>query len=283
MAATAVEPGPAPVVGEIEAFLRQVLQQLTPDPAEAARPGPGRPRVLPALALWGGLLVCVLRGFSSQLELWRLLTRGNFWCYPRFPVSDQAVYRRLAQAGEAPLRQLFGQISTVLAQRLAPYLAHDLAPFATEVVALDETTLDRVARRLPTLRGTPAGAAALLPGKLSAVFDLRRQQFRQVQHQPAPHQNEKKAARSLLEGLPPGTLVLADLGYFGFGWFDTLTGRGYWWISRLRAKTSTLVRHCYYQDATTFDGLVWLGAHRADRAGQAVRLVRFQLGATSYS
>jgi hypothetical protein len=283
MVAVEREPGPAPVVGEIEAFLRQVLLELPPDPDEAARSGPGRPRVLPALALWGGLLVCVLRGFSSQLELWRLLTRGNFWFYPRFPVSDQAVYRRLAQAGEAPLRQLFGQISAVLAQRLAPYLATDLAPFAAEVVALDETTLDQVARRLPALRGTPVGAAALLPGKLSAVFDLRRQQFRQVQHQPDPHQNEKKAARALLAGLPPTSLVLADLGYFGFSWFDTLTEQGYWWISRFRAKTSTIVRHCYYQDQTTFDGLVWLGAHRADRSGHAVRLVRFQLGATSYS
>ena len=26
--------------------------------------------------------MCVLRGFRSQLALWRLLTGGNFWCYP---------------------------------------------------------------------------------------------------------------------------------------------------------------------------------------------------------
>jgi hypothetical protein len=271
------------VVGEFEAFLREVLEQLAPDEREAARRGPGRPRVLPALALWGGLLVCVLRGFSSQLELWRLLTRGNFWFYPRFPISDQAVYRRLATAGDTPLRQLFGQLSAVLAERLAPYLASDLAPFAAEVVALDETTLDQVARRLPALRGAPPGDARLLPGKLSAVFDLRRQQFRRVEYQPDPHQNEKKAARGLLAGLPPESLVLADLGYFGFAWFDLLTTRGYWWLSRLRAKTSLVVLHRYYEDATTFDGVVWLGAHRADRAAHAVRLVRFTRGTTSYS
>ena len=38
---------------------------------------------LPALALWAGLLVCVLRGFASQLDLWRLLTLGQLWDYPR--------------------------------------------------------------------------------------------------------------------------------------------------------------------------------------------------------
>ena len=40
-----------------------------PDPVEQARGGPGHPRILPAPALWAGLLVCVLRGFGSQQAL----------------------------------------------------------------------------------------------------------------------------------------------------------------------------------------------------------------------
>lgn len=52
-------------LSDIECFLRGVLTALAPDPA-ARR---GRPRVLPALALWVGLVVCVLRGFSNQLAL----------------------------------------------------------------------------------------------------------------------------------------------------------------------------------------------------------------------
>ena len=62
------------VLDQVEDFLRTAIEGLEPDPAEAARPGPGRPRVLPSLCLWAGLLVCVLRGFSSQLDLWRRLT-----------------------------------------------------------------------------------------------------------------------------------------------------------------------------------------------------------------
>jgi len=271
------------VVGEIEQFLQDVLSRLAPDRREAGRAGPGRPRVLPALALWGGLLVCVLRGFSSQLALWRLLSSGNFWFYPRCPVTDQAVYKRLAQGGEAPLRALFAQLSQVLAERLVPYCDVRLAPFATDVVALDESTLDQVARTLPLLRGVPVGDDRLLPGKLSAAFDLRRQQFRRVEYQAAPHQNEKKAARGLLAGLAPGTLILADLGYFAFAWFDALTDGGYWWVSRLRAKTSFTVIHRFYDDGRIFDGLIWLGKHRADRAAHAVRLVRFSVRGTTFS
>lgn len=266
-----------PVVGDIETFLLQTLADLEPEPQE---PKPGRPRILPALALWAGLLVCVLRGFSSQLALWRLLSQDQLWFYPRFPVSDQAVYKRLAQAGTAPLARLFAQLTAVLADRLAPYAATDLAPFAAEVVALDETTLDPVARKLPALREVPPGDHQLLPGKLAGLFDLRRQQWRQFQQSPDPEQNEKVLARELVATLPPGSLLLADLGYFGFPWFDELTEAGYHWLNRLRAKTSYTVIHPFYQQGETFDGLIWLGAYRADQAKHAVRLIQFRQGGT---
>ncbi len=264
-------------IGSIEAFLRQCLAEMEPDPAQ---PGPGRPRVLPALALWAGLLVCVLRGFGTQLAIWRLLSDRGLWFFPRFAVTDQAVYKRLQTAGPAPLARLFGQISTVLAERVQGAVCARLAPFAAEVVSLDESTLDAVARRLPALRGVPAGDRRLLPGKLAGVFDIRRQQWRSVRLHPHPHQNAKVGARELVAGLPARTLVVADLGYFGFAWFDWLTERGYYWVSRLRAKTSYTVRHVFYQRGEVFDGLVWLGAHRADRARHAVRLVTFRQGGT---
>jgi len=263
----------SPIVGEIESFLREVIADLVPDPT--APVGRGRPRVLPALCLWAGLLTCVARGFGSQADLWRLLTQQGLWDYPRFPVTDQAIYNRLAAAGTAPLEALFAQLTALLAARLAPLAETDLAPFATDVVALDESDLDRMARLLPAL---PARDAGLLAGALAGVFDLRLQQWRRVAYRTDAAQNEKVAARAMVAGLAPGTLIVADLGYFGFAWFDGLTDAGYWWLSRLRAGTSYDVIHTYYQDDETFDGLVWLGKHRADRAKHAVRLVQFRVG-----
>lgn len=265
------------VIGEIEEFLRRLVADLPPQPDE---PKPGRPQVLPALALWSGLVVCVLRGFSSQLALWRLLTSGNFWFYPRFPVSDQAVYDRLERAGTAPLEWLFTHLSALLATRLLPYSEQGLAPFATAVVAIDQTTLDPVARTLPSLRSVPSRDHRLLPGKLAGVFDLRLQQWRQLLFVPDPEQNEKITARDLLVGLARGTLILFDLGYFAFPWFDELTDAGYHWISRLKRNGSIIPLHTFYQDGDTLDQLIWLGAHKADRAKHAVRLVQFQRGTT---
>jgi len=147
------------VVGDIEVFVREMVEafgreQPEPIAANGVR-GPGRPKVLPALALWAGVLVCVLRGMPQQSALWRLVSARGLWQYPRFPVTDQAVYNRLERDGTAPLERLFAQVSAVLATRLAPYAQRTLAPFATEVVALDQTTLDQVARWLPALRGAP--------------------------------------------------------------------------------------------------------------------------------
>jgi hypothetical protein len=143
-------------------------------------------------------------------------------------------------------------------------------------------TLDQVARLLPALRDVPAGAAALLPGALAGLFDLRRQQWARVQYLADPQQNEKVAARGMVADLPPGSLLLADLGYFGFAWFDALTDAAQWWVSRLRAKTSYTVLHTHYHRGDTLDALVWLGAHRADRAKHAVRLVQFAHKGATY-
>jgi hypothetical protein len=280
-----------PVVGEIEQFLRQMIEQMPPDAAEMARSGPGRPRILPSMCLWAGLLVCVLQGSSSQRALWRLLNKGNFWFYPRFAVSDQAVYKRLEQAGTAPMQpmqRLFEQGSKVLAHRLAPFEMKELVPFASGVWALDQTTLDGIARTLPALRGVPKGDPELLPGKLAALYNLRAQQWKHIEHIAKLTQNDKIGARDMLEvliqeGVAEGSLILADLEYFGFEWFDWLTEHKMWWVSRYRLRTSYQVIHCFYegedeQGLPFSDCVVWLGTYRTDRAAHAVRLVRFWQG-----
>lgn len=269
------------LIGNIEQFLREAIEQLQPEPA-VSPPGVGRPRILPALCLWAGLLVVVLQGGGSQLAIWRLLTLRGLWDYPQFALTDQAVYKRLATAGTQVLERLFAHISEVLRVRLAPFARTDLAPWASEVFALDETTLDPVARKLPALRGAPAGAPSLMPGKLAGLYDLRRQQWRRLQHIADSHQNEKVAAAAMVAALPAGSLLLADLGYFAFAWFDALTDAGYWWLARLRHKTSYQVCHVFYQDAQVQDALVWLGAHRADRSAHAVRLVTVHLAGRTY-
>lgn len=262
----------------IEAELHTLVEELEPPPP-AAR-GRGALPVLPAMALWTGLLVCVLRGFSTQLALWRLLAVHGLWGRT-FEVGQGAIYDRLERGTTVPLERLFVRVSQVLHGRLAPYADQTLAPFATEVVAIDETVLEKVLTLLPALR--EKRGRALLPGKLATVFDLRRQQWCRAQVIEDVNEREKLHARDLVEGIPAGSLMLCDLGYFAFAWFDDLTHAGYWWISRLRSKVTYEVVHTLYTKGTVSDQLVWLGTYRADQAGEMARLVSFPVGTHTQS
>jgi hypothetical protein len=119
------------------------------------------------------------------------------------------------------------------------------------------------------------GDARLLAGRISALFDVRRQHWVRVELWQEAVANCKQQARLLLEGLQAGTLLLFDRGYLSFGWFDELTQRRLWWITRYANHASYQVRHILYQGDGVLDAIVWLGRYRADRAKYPVRLVQF--------
>ncbi len=261
----------------LQGYLRGVLERIEQEQrgAKEAGKGPGAPQKLPSVALWTGLLLCVLCGVKSLRGVWRYLV------WQGYAICDETVYDRLEEEGTAPLEGVFVQISQMLQAWLAPLVKQQrwgqVASFASQVVALDETTLDPVARKLPIVRHLKKGAVELLPGKLAGLFDVRLQLWRRIDYLPDALQNSKVHARTMLSGLAQGTLVLFDLGYFGFEWLDELTLRKMWWVSRLREKTSYTIIHTSYQSEDVFDGLVFLGKHQA-RARYAVRLVRWRVG-----
>ncbi len=254
----------------IESVVREAIEGMEFDAEKRL----GRPTVLPTLVLWAGMLVCVARGFSSQLDVWRLLTRDGFWDHERVSMSDEGIYKRLKRAASDSMERIYKAVTQLILQRRAGQASDEkkLAPFAAGVYALDEMTLDAVSKRLPRLRQI---AGTVLPGKVAALFDLRSQMWHHVQFRSEVKQNEKVAARDMIEVLPVGSLILADMGYFAFAWFDDLTKLGHYWVSRMRAKTSYTIKHTLYKRDGVLDAIVWLGAYRADRAGHAVRLVSF--------
>lgn len=270
---------------ETRSHLEHLLVDLsTQEPVRASgKRQPGRPRQLSGWHLCLGLLVCLARGWHYQRDLWRLIAFEGFGSFAPLGLCDQAIYTRLQADGTSVLQQLFTQSSQWLRQHLRPYEACHLAPFATAVVALDESVLDKVARTLCCLRQLPKGDPRLLPGRLCCLFDLRLQQWLRVDVLADATANCKRHARDMLSSLLPGTLILFDRGYFSFPWLDELTEAGFFWISRTVGKTRYPLLHVYYQADGILDALVQVGAYRADRAAHTVRLVRFRVGSQTYS
>jgi hypothetical protein len=263
-AATATSPNAEANRSAVEALLQALL------PTMRDRSGRGRPPMIPAAMLWAAMLCCILRQDGSIRGIWRLISATGFWHWARRPVSDDAIYHRLDRDGPGSMQQLFQTITAHLWDT-GPQ-DPGLASFASAVVALDTTTLDKMVKK-GRHRGTPKGHPSLLPGKLSAVFDLRRQKFWKVRLHDDVAENEKVSARELVQDLPRGSLILADLGYFGFEWFDDLTAGGHWWVSRWRDLTSAEMIHRLWGDDQCGESVVWLGAYRADKARYAVRLL----------
>jgi len=76
-----------------------------------------------------------------------------------------------------------------------------------------------------------------------------------------------------LQGLSAGSLLLFDLGYFSFSFFDTLTQWKVWWVSRYRENTSYSIAHVFYRHDERLDALIWLGTGQK-QARHLMRLVR---------
>jgi Transposase DDE domain len=232
----------------------------------------GRPQQVPWVQIVAGVLVSVLFGMKNYQQLWRRLRRkGLAGCEP-ITVQDDAIIKRLKNAGTAPFERLVQQMGKL---PVVEGTALDVATFAPKIVAIDEMTGDQMQRRLKTQRELKKGESQLLPGKLAGRYNIRTQQWEVVQWREDVQANCKVAVMSLLAGLEVGSLLLFDLGYFAFWWFDELSEQGYHWVSRLREKTSYELVHVFWRFEGNLDALIWLGAHRADRAGKMVRLVRF--------
>jgi hypothetical protein len=166
----------------------------------------GRPAQVSWPFLTLGILWCVLRGWQSQLDLWRLISFFGLGCFAPVPVGDQAIYNRLERSLDR-MQQLCLQVSHWLFDWLAPYEDRSLAPFAKEVYAQDARKLDSMKRWLPQLRDLPTGSMDLLAGRLCGLFDVRRQQWKRLDFLPDPLANCQAHAREMLETVP-GVLLL---------------------------------------------------------------------------
>lgn len=189
-------------------------------------------------------------------------------------VTDQAIYNRI-EGASIRLQWLFESISAWLRPRVECWQDRRLAPFASQVYATDVSLLDRMARALPWLRTLADGAPGLLAGQISALFDVRRQQWVRVDCWPQAHDNCKEHVLTLLERVEAGVLILFDRGYLSFPIFDALSARGIWWISRYANQVSYHISHICYQADGVLDAVVYLGTWRSNQAKYPVRLIQF--------
>lgn len=268
-------------------LLSQVQALLSPDfvaSVYATRNQGLRRRLLPLEAMALLLVSFCVQGLPSFAALLDRLAEGALPGLPKISVTPQAFYQRLAALGHERFLLLLREVTSTL--RSSPWRrawVQALAPWATGFYAIDDTTLDALVRRVPELKTFAKGDPQTLAGRLATVLDLTTAKLAEVAFDSDSAANEKTHLLPLLLSLPRGALLVMDLGYFAFPLFDELTAQGFFFVTRLRAKTSYRVLQVLADGSLYRDRVIYLGAYRADRAAHPYRLIELNLGGTWWS
>src|SRR6266566_2149505 len=233
----------------------------------------GRPQQVSGTHLWSSLLLCALQGMHSFADWRRLLGLQSIGPFAPVWLTRNGLVKRLLQAGLIPLQEVWEVVNARLALTGSRAVPAALAAFAPLILCLDETRLDAVGRYLKPRRGLSAHDPACFAGKLIGLFDLRAQRWLGLEWREAVQENCRVDMLDFLQGLWAGSLLLFDLGYFSFSFFDTLTQWKVWWVSRYRENTSYSIAHVFYRHDERLDALIWLGTGQK-QARHLMRLVR---------
>jgi hypothetical protein len=266
-------------------WLEEHVRLLFPAESETKPAKRGKPPTLTLPHLCLALFVGVFCGATGFTDIWRWLVTEPLGSFSKLTITDDAVRKAVQRWGPQTFANLYIHLCDALPKIKISETTTLLATFATEIVALDESTLDAIHRHCKQVRHLDGGGNALLAGKIAGLWDIRRQRWFRLQFRADALAHCANALQSLIKNLPPGSLILEDLGYFGFPWLDWLTDAGYWYVSRLKEKTSYQLVHTFIQDQTQgfLDAVVFLGAYRSDKAAHAVRLIQFRKGNRTFS
>jgi hypothetical protein len=220
------------------------------------------------------LVSLVWRRLPAVAEVQRVLAREGLLWEPPLPVSPQAITKRLDVMPAAVMGQLCAEVWSRLQVQVPPPLpdpewAAVQARFPLLAI-VDGSTLEALRKKAKALREQQG---LVLAGKvlvMVAAFSHRPL----WQHYTADAlANDKRWAGEILAALPPGGLLVFDLGFFSFPWFDAFTETAKYFVTRLRDKTAyrtvqVLGSSPYYRDE-----LIQLGQYRANPCRHPLRLV----------
>ncbi len=272
---------PAPSDREIEQKLDELVQPAIFAELDHYRQLGLRNRILTLPVMVAAVLALIWREVPGVCTLQRMLARERVLWNEPVQVSQPALSERFltfpAELFERVLQRVLEQLPARRAARTHPLppLFQALRPRFAACYALDGTTLEALFRKLDSLCERPE---APLAGHLAAIVDL-------VSHLPVrfwwaddPATNDKAFLPEILAWLPGNSLVVMDLGYFAFPFFDTLTGTGRWFVTRLREKTSFTVETILLDRPQVRDRIVHLGQYRSNPSHHPVRLIEVQVG-----
>jgi len=276
-------PGPMPRVAEVEEALWALLSPslLAPrvlerhDPRDPQRVIRMRARLLTLPVMVALVVSLVWRRLGAIAEAARVLVQdGLLWIAP-LQVSAQAVAKRLDTLPASLLAQVFGEVCSRLQTQPPPELP-GLEVWAavrshfSRLAVVDGSTLEALHKKTQTLRGQEG---VVLAGRTMVMVEALTQRPLWQLYTEDAAANDKRFAAEIVAALPPGGLLIFDLGFFSFLWFDDFTAQQKFFVTRLRQKTSYRSLQVLGEGLQYRDELIALGLYRSNPCHHPVRLV----------
>ena len=256
---------PMPENEQIEQRLLEVLTPAMFSP-QRIREWRGRNRLLTLPVMVAVVLTLVWRQIASISELVRVLAKEGVMWIKALEVTQQALSKRLAKMPSYMFEQVFEEAIRAIRNKYKDDSSRGLSV----VWMADGSTLEALMRRVKVLRHE---GISRLAGKIMMVVDAKRRLPVKWYYTEEGQINDKRFCEELLELLPKGGLLIFDLGFFSFCFFDRFTEQGKYFVTRLREKTSykeveVISRGQYYRDR-----IVKMGVYRSNPMNNMVRLV----------
>jgi hypothetical protein len=172
-------------------------------------------------------------------ELSRTLAREDCLWAPKLKVSQQALSQRLlsfpAELFQRVLLALLPRLQRCWAERQRPLPAavERARTHFGEVLIVDGSTLEALFRKLKALEALPRGTLA---GKMCTVIDLASRLPRYVWFTDVAQAHDTHFLEPVLKVSGQGTLWIVDRGFYEFGFFEQVIGRGAAWITRSKSN-----------------------------------------------
>jgi Transposase DDE domain len=273
---------PVPAVADVEQRLTDLLSPSLLAPRQLERRDPRQPqrlirmrqRLLTLPVMVAIIVSLVWRRLPALAEVQKVLAReGMLWVTP-LRVSPQALTKRLDVLPAAAMGQLFAEVCARLQAQEPPTLPHpSWAPVRDHfplLAIVDGSTLEALRKQTQALRER---AGVVLAGKVMVMVEAFSHRPLWQRYTEDALANDKRFGPEILAALPVGGLLVFDLGFFSFLWFDDFTAATKFFVTRMREKTAyrpaRLLNHSpYYRDE-----LIHVGQYRSNPCTYPLRMV----------
>lgn len=241
-----------------------------------------RARVLTLPVMMAVVVSLVYRQIAGLREVIRILSEeGLMWVEP-IEVSAQALSKRLQTLPVELFAQIWQQVIERIrtSQRVLPIPAlwEAVHEKFTAIWIADASTLEELRKKLKALQGE----GTVLGGKMMMVVEAFSHRLVNSWYTEDAQANEKTFCNQLLATLPKGGLLIFDLGFFKFAWFDEFTNTEKFFVTRFREKTAHRVVRSLSSGPFYRDEIIQMGLHHTNPCQHQVRLVSVLWGKSWY-